>query len=406
MELRAVIEALRCLPDGMHVWISMDSCYVKRGVCEWIHEWIKHNWKNSQRNQIANRSLGQKLVEESNRMAVVQWTWVKAHTGFLLNECADMLATKGVRNETPPASVQFLHPLNEDTDVEEYEFKDAELPSVPSNWTGDAPPPPQSRFTLGKLLPPTITSATVSALPPTSPFAVMLSDDGEQETEPESDGQPQPQSPSESDVPEERGPAQTFPTIVSIPTPGLPPRPKTRPTWWSEAWEMSDGIESEDPRIGYLSPMSGEEFRLKCESDVHAIDLYCSRQDEQNEENQVVGGVMWSDEAIILSVAHGKGHNRNEIHLQHLRKMLDCVPNGLGLTLHTTSEFLVEEREKFRGWVESGRIQDVWNQMNSDWKTILGNLGFQGKLIGIELWHAGLFQQQEAASSQRTGPTR
>jgi hypothetical protein len=35
--------------------------------------------------------------------------------------------------------------------------------------------------------------------------------------------------------------------------------------------------------------------------------------------------------------------------------------------------------------------------MNSDWKTILGNMELQGKLIGIELWKSGIFQQQEAA---------
>jgi hypothetical protein len=49
-------------------------------------------------------------------MKRVEWTWVKAHAGFLLNECADMLATKGVRNETLPASVQYLHAINEYTD--------------------------------------------------------------------------------------------------------------------------------------------------------------------------------------------------------------------------------------------------------------------------------------------------
>jgi hypothetical protein len=47
-------------------------------------------------------------------MAIVQWTWAKAHAGFILNECADMLATNVVKNETPPASVQYLHPINED----------------------------------------------------------------------------------------------------------------------------------------------------------------------------------------------------------------------------------------------------------------------------------------------------
>jgi ribonuclease HI len=32
MELRAVIEASRNLPDDVHVWISMDSAHVKNGI--------------------------------------------------------------------------------------------------------------------------------------------------------------------------------------------------------------------------------------------------------------------------------------------------------------------------------------------------------------------------------------
>jgi hypothetical protein len=307
-----------------------------------------------------------------------------------------MLATKGVRNETPPANVQFLHQLNEDTDTEEYTFMDNELPSIPSNWTGDTLPPPQGMYTLGKLLPSKPATKLAPALPPTSPFAIMLNNEEEPTTEPESDGWPQPQSPSERES-EEKGPAQTFPTIVSLPAPDLPPSPKVRPTWWSEAWEMLDGIESEDTRIGYLTPMSEEEFRYKCESDVHAIDLYCTRPDDQDEENQVVGGVMWSDEAITSSAVCGKGRSRDAIHLQNLKRMLDCIPNGRGLTIHTTSEYLVTEGEKFRGWVECGRIQDVWNEMHTDWKNILGGMELQGKLLGIELWKAGIFQQQEAA---------
>jgi hypothetical protein len=36
MELRAVIEALRNIPDGMDVWVSTDSVSIKRGITEWI----------------------------------------------------------------------------------------------------------------------------------------------------------------------------------------------------------------------------------------------------------------------------------------------------------------------------------------------------------------------------------
>jgi hypothetical protein len=38
-----------------------------------------------------------------------------------------MLATKGVNN------AQYLHPINEDTDFEKYEFQDGELPRMESN---------------------------------------------------------------------------------------------------------------------------------------------------------------------------------------------------------------------------------------------------------------------------------
>jgi hypothetical protein len=155
--------------------------------------------------------------------------------------------------------------------------------------------------------------------------------------------------------------------------------------------------------------MSGEEFCYRCESDVHAIDEYCTRSvtdpttgesrlaREQDDENQVVCGVLWSDEAITMSATYGKGLNPNGMHLHHLKKMLECVPNGRGLTLHTTSEFLAEEGDKFRIWVQSGQIGDAWSQIHSDWKNIFAHMEHQGKLLGIVLRNEGEFQQQQAA---------
>jgi ribonuclease HI len=140
MELRAVIEALRHLPDDMHVWISTDSAYVKRGITDWLPGGTRNGWNNAQRNSVVNQTLWQALVAAVARMRVVQWTWVKAHNWYLLNECADMLATKGVANETPYSNVQYLHPINENIDFETYEFKEGEIPPLSGNWQGDILP--------------------------------------------------------------------------------------------------------------------------------------------------------------------------------------------------------------------------------------------------------------------------
>jgi hypothetical protein len=172
---------------------------------------------------------------------------------------------------------------------------------------------------------------------------------------------------------------------------------------------MLEGIESEDPRIEYVVPRSGEHFLIKCESDAHAIDNYCSRTvydadsgetrlaNEFDDEHQVVCGVMWSDEVITLSSTYGRGANPNETYLHHLKRLLQAVPNGRGLILHTSSEFLLEEGEKFRQWVKSGRIAEVYNQMHSAWREILGQMEDQGKLIAIVRKEPGEFPQQSAA---------
>jgi ribonuclease HI len=56
MELRVVIEALRNLPNDMHVWISTDSADVKRGITEWLPNWIRNGWQNAQGQAVANQT--------------------------------------------------------------------------------------------------------------------------------------------------------------------------------------------------------------------------------------------------------------------------------------------------------------------------------------------------------------
>jgi ribonuclease HI len=101
MEIRAIVEAFRTLPQGMHVWISTDYAYVKSGGAQWIGNWIKNSWRTGNGTPVANESLWQKLIEVVKLPKRVEWSWMKAHSGILLNECADILATRVVMNVKP-----------------------------------------------------------------------------------------------------------------------------------------------------------------------------------------------------------------------------------------------------------------------------------------------------------------
>jgi hypothetical protein len=60
------------------------------------------------------------------RMGRVEWSRVKAHNGRLLNECADMLATRGVKNEPRPSPVVTVRVVGEEDDDSRYEIADGE----------------------------------------------------------------------------------------------------------------------------------------------------------------------------------------------------------------------------------------------------------------------------------------
>jgi ribonuclease HI len=111
MRIRAVVEALRILQEGMHVCVSTDSAYVKKGITEWIPKWVLNRWCNSKGVAVANKTLWQELIVVTKRIHMIEWSWVKVYRGILLNECADMVATKGVKNEQPPAIAQFAVPM-------------------------------------------------------------------------------------------------------------------------------------------------------------------------------------------------------------------------------------------------------------------------------------------------------
>ena len=93
MELMAPIKALQELKEQQPIEIYTDSQYVKLGITDWIHKWIKNNWQTSKKEPVKNKELWMELYELTKSYEI-KWIWVKAHAGNILNEEVDLLAKK------------------------------------------------------------------------------------------------------------------------------------------------------------------------------------------------------------------------------------------------------------------------------------------------------------------------
>ena len=83
MELMAPIMALKQIKQNDQIEIYTDSQYVRLGITEWVHKWIKNNWQTSKKEPVKNKEQFE-----------IKWIWVKAHAGNALNEEVDLLAKK------------------------------------------------------------------------------------------------------------------------------------------------------------------------------------------------------------------------------------------------------------------------------------------------------------------------
>ena len=97
MELMSVISALETLKMPCRVRVITDSTYVVKGMTEWITDWLKKGWKNSQRKDVLNRDLWERLLKAAEPHEI-EWCWIKGHSGHEENERCDRLACREIRN--------------------------------------------------------------------------------------------------------------------------------------------------------------------------------------------------------------------------------------------------------------------------------------------------------------------
>ncbi|MDT8419548.1 MAG: ribonuclease HI [Desulfuromonadales bacterium] len=95
MELLGAIAGLEALTRPCRVRLTTDSQYLVKGMTEWVEGWVKKGWKNSQKKDVLNRDLWERLLALCERHQV-EWVWVRGHAGHDENERCDELARAAI----------------------------------------------------------------------------------------------------------------------------------------------------------------------------------------------------------------------------------------------------------------------------------------------------------------------
>ena len=98
MELAATINVIKSIDPKININLYTDSNYVKNGITVWVYNWIKNNWKNSQKKEVANKDLWLQLYDLNNTYTI-NWNWVKAHENNKYNNLADEYAVLSMKNQ-------------------------------------------------------------------------------------------------------------------------------------------------------------------------------------------------------------------------------------------------------------------------------------------------------------------
>ena len=105
MELQAVLEGLRAVPDGESITMTTDSEYVRKGITEWIHNWKRRGWLTAAKKPVLNQDLWKELDLVNNPKVV--WEYTRGHSGDPDNERCDELAQSFSRGGQPHLEDSF-----------------------------------------------------------------------------------------------------------------------------------------------------------------------------------------------------------------------------------------------------------------------------------------------------------
>ncbi|MBI1974440.1 MAG: ribonuclease HI [Candidatus Zambryskibacteria bacterium] len=94
MELMGAIKALEFASQlsANNYLLCTDSEYVMKGITEWIKRWQLKGWKTAGKKSVLNQDLWQELLNVTEGKQI-KWKYVAGHSGHILNDRADKIAT-------------------------------------------------------------------------------------------------------------------------------------------------------------------------------------------------------------------------------------------------------------------------------------------------------------------------
>lgn len=104
MELVAIHEALKVIPQGSIVNVWSDSQYAIKSLMAWGPVWRKNNWVTAAGAPVKNKELIDTILTQTEGFDKVWYHHVKGHAGHFHNELVDFLA----QAQTRKAAMEFF----------------------------------------------------------------------------------------------------------------------------------------------------------------------------------------------------------------------------------------------------------------------------------------------------------
>ena len=93
MELTAAAQALEALKRPCTIVLHTDSEYLRNGITRWHTGWVRKNWRTAGGDPVKNMDLWRRILDAA-KPHEIDWRWVRGHSGDVMNERVDGLATR------------------------------------------------------------------------------------------------------------------------------------------------------------------------------------------------------------------------------------------------------------------------------------------------------------------------